>query len=43
MDATDEAILNSLFMADTTTGFRGDVRPACRLTGCDASARPAAY
>jgi L-aminopeptidase/D-esterase-like protein len=28
MDATEEAILNSLFMAETTTGFRGHVRPA---------------
>lgn len=31
MDATEEAILNSLFMADTTTGFRGHVRPAVPL------------
>jgi D-aminopeptidase len=31
MDATEEAILNSLFMADTTTGFRGRVRPAAPL------------
>jgi D-aminopeptidase len=31
MDATQEAILNSLFMADTTTGFRGHVRPAVPL------------
>jgi D-aminopeptidase len=31
MDATDEAILNSLFMADTMTGFRGHVRPAVPL------------
>ena len=31
MDATDEAILNSLFMADTTTWFRGHVRPAVPL------------
>ena len=31
MDATEEAILNSLFMADTTAGFRGHVRPAVPL------------
>ncbi len=31
MDATEEAILNSLFMADTTTGFRDHVRPAVPL------------
>jgi D-aminopeptidase len=31
MDVTEEAILNSLFMADTTTGFRGHVRPAVPL------------
>jgi D-aminopeptidase len=31
MDATEEAILNSLFMAETTTGFRGHVRPAVPL------------
>jgi D-aminopeptidase len=28
MDATEEAILNSLFMAQTTAGFRAHVRPA---------------
>jgi L-aminopeptidase/D-esterase-like protein len=28
MDATAEAILNSLCIADTTAGFRGHVRPA---------------
>jgi D-aminopeptidase len=28
MDATEEAILNSLFMAETTAGFRGHVRHA---------------
>ena len=28
MDATEEAILNSLFMAETTVGFRGHVRHA---------------
>jgi D-aminopeptidase len=31
MDATEEAILNSLFMADTVTGFRGHVRRAVPL------------
>ncbi len=31
MDATEEAILNSLFMAVTTTGFRGHVRRAVPL------------
>jgi len=31
MDATEEAILNSLFMAETTTGFRGHVRHAVPL------------
>ena len=31
MDATEEAILNSLFMAATTTGFRGHVRHAVPL------------
>jgi D-aminopeptidase len=31
IDATEEAILNSLFMAETTTGFRGHVRHAVPL------------
>jgi D-aminopeptidase len=31
IDAADEAILNSLFMADTTTGLRGHVRHAVPL------------
>ena len=31
MDATEEAILNSLFAAETTTGFRGHTRPAVPL------------
>ncbi len=31
MDATEESILNSLFMADTTTGFRGHIRHAVPL------------
>ncbi len=31
VDATEEAILNSLFMADTTAGFRGRVRRAVPL------------
>jgi D-aminopeptidase len=31
IDATEEAILNSLFMAQTTTGFRGHVRRAVPL------------
>jgi D-aminopeptidase len=30
-EATEEAILNSLFMAVTTTGFRGHVRHAVSL------------
>ena len=30
-DATEEALLNSLFMAETTTGFRGRVVPAVNL------------
>jgi D-aminopeptidase len=31
MDATEEAILNSLFAAETSTGFRGHTRPAVPL------------
>jgi D-aminopeptidase len=31
IDVTEEAILNSLFMADTVTGFRGHVRQAVPL------------
>jgi D-aminopeptidase len=31
IDATEEAILNSLFMAETTTGFRGHVKHAVPL------------
>jgi D-aminopeptidase len=31
IDAAEEAILNSLFMAETTTGFRGHTRPAVPL------------
>ena len=31
MDVTEEAILNSLFAAETTTGFRGHVRHAVPL------------
>jgi len=31
IEATEEAILNSLFMAVTTTGFRGHVRRAVPL------------
>jgi D-aminopeptidase len=31
MDASEEAILNSLFMAGTMTGFRGHVRPGVPL------------
>jgi D-aminopeptidase len=31
MDATEEAILNSLFMAESMTGFRGHFRPAVPL------------
>jgi D-aminopeptidase len=31
IEATEEAILNSLFMATTTTGFRGHVRHAVPL------------
>jgi hypothetical protein len=39
MDAAGEAILDSLFMADTTAGFRGHVRPAVPL---DRARRPCA-
>jgi D-aminopeptidase len=31
MEATEEAVLNSLFMATTTWGFRGHVRHAVPL------------
>ena len=31
IDVAEEAILNSLFMADTVTGFRGHVRRAVPL------------
>lgn len=31
IDVTEEAILNSLFMAETVTGFRGHVRRAVPL------------
>jgi D-aminopeptidase len=41
MDATEEAILNSLFMAETTTGFRGHVRHAVPLDAVRAAARAA--
>ena len=42
MDATEEAILNSLFMAETTTGFRGHVRHAVPLDAVRAAGRSAA-
>lgn len=41
MDSTEEAILNSLFMAETTTGFRGHVRHAVPLDAVRAVCRPA--
>jgi D-aminopeptidase len=31
MDATEEAILNSLFLAESMTGYRGHSRPAVPL------------
>ena len=40
MDSTEEAILNSLFMAETTTGFRGHVRHAVPLDAVRAACRP---
>lgn len=42
MDATEEAILNSLFMAETTTGFRGHIRHAVPLDAVRAAVRQAA-
>ncbi|MEP7023228.1 MAG: P1 family peptidase [Actinomycetota bacterium] len=41
MDATEEAILNSLFMAQTTTGFRGHVWHAVPLDAVRATCRRA--
>lgn len=40
MDSTEEAILNSLFMAETTAGFRGHVRHAVPLDAVRAVCRP---
>jgi D-aminopeptidase len=39
MDSTEEAILNSLFMAETTVGFRGHVRHAVPLDAVRAACR----
>jgi D-aminopeptidase len=41
MDSTEEAILNSLFMAQTTTGFGGHVRHAVPLDAVRAACRSA--
>jgi D-aminopeptidase len=40
MDCAEEAILNSLFMAQTTTGFGGHVRHAVPLAAVRRSAVP---